>query len=52
MLGYHRTEKARGRESPIVIFVLRECDATEYAVAASTVPGASDFGAACTRRFK
>jgi hypothetical protein len=49
--GYHRTEKERGRGSPIVIFVLRVCEETEYAEAASMVPGLALLGAACTRRF-
>jgi hypothetical protein len=52
VLGYHLTLNERGSESPMVILVLRVCDATEYAVAASTVPGDTDLGAACTSRFK
>ena len=51
VLGYQRTLKDKGRLSPMVIFVLRVCDAMLYAVAASTTPGLTLLGAACTSRL-
>jgi hypothetical protein len=52
VLGYQRTEKESDKGSPMVIFVFLVCDDTEYAVAASTVPGLTDFGDAWTRRLR
>jgi hypothetical protein len=52
VLGYHLTLNCSGNESPIVTLTLRECVLMLYAAAASTVPGATDFGAACTSRLR
>jgi hypothetical protein len=50
VFGYHLTLNRSGKLSPIIILVGGSL-AIEYAVAAATIPGATDLGAAWTSTF-